>query len=663
MNPQDPISLNVAGVGQLVSSGMNKTRTGSSGMEEGVDGEFEDQLSLKLDDRELLHLSRLWTNKYATYEPKIKVRQQANETYYLGRQKESGSIATTDGQPIAANLIFEAEETFLPAALAKNPEPVVWSDKTPEGEQLSNTVKTMLQYHATVLCLRRKLAKGTRKWTIDFLGVWKHGWDDEIKEICLEVRNAKDMVFDPDGYVDEYGDFIGYLGERITITADKLIELFPKHSSYITVMVDGKMGTDVTYTEWWTDDYTFVTFKDRVLDKSKNPNFNYPKKTLSVDENGEPSSEESDVVNHFFKPKKPYTFLSVFSLGEHPHDDTGLIEQNIPNQRRVSRRTEQIDYNLSRANNSTVYSETNFNQETAKQAATAMAKGHPVLVPPGGPIAEALHQFQAMGIDKGYFDELEVSKEDLRSSFGTLGLTATPPEPNNLATGIVANENHDSSRIGGGINDAIEQVASNIFNHWTQLYCVFYDEPHEAAILGKQRAVEYVQLRSSDMNRKLVITVSPDSMKPKDEVSEAARWTQLYSEGLIDPKKFFNEIDDSDPQKTSEQAALWIADKATYMQINYPEVFQQIQQMQAQQQQAQVQAQQQQTQMEGQQGQQEMAQKAQSGQQDMQMKQAQHEQKLSHAEDLHKQKLEHAPPKSEGGEKKKANERPKKKST
>jgi hypothetical protein len=94
-----------------------------------------------------------------------------------------------------------------------------------------------------------------------------------------------------------------------------------------------------------------------VLDKHKNEYFNYPEPVQGVD--GEPDIDEegeprmTSVRNHFASPKKPYVFLSIFSLQERPHDITGLIEQNIPNQNKVSRRTEQIDINVSKSNNFT----------------------------------------------------------------------------------------------------------------------------------------------------------------------------------------------------------------------------------------------------------------------------------------------------------------------
>jgi len=579
MSTKDPVEQNIIGVQSLVGSKMNKIISGAGSQQEGVDGEFEDELTLKLDDKELLELANATELRYQPYESKIKLRQQAIKTWYLGRQKEQSANPTIiDGQPISANLLFEAEETFLPAALSKNPEPVVWADNTPEGNELSKDVKTMLQFHADILVLRRKLTLLVRKWSLDLLGVMKHGWDPIINDIKLEVRDVKNFVFDPEGYIDSYGDYQGILGERIKVTASVLSDLYPSAKSFITVLVDGKMGTDVTYTQWWNDDYMFVTFKGKVLEKSKNPHFNYDKMEDETDQDGNIVPQLIKGNNHFHRPKKPYTFLSVFSLENQPHDETGLIEQNIPNQRRVSRRTDQIDFNLTKANNSDVFSGVNFNQETAKQASQAIAKGNPVIVPSGGPISGAIVRLQAPGVDGSFFNELENSKNDLRSIFGTQGITATQPDEDQTARGMILNQQYDNTRIGGGIGDALEQVADNIFNWWTQLYYVYYDEDHFAAIMGQMKAVEYIQLKAANLTKRLVVSVAADSMKPHDELTEMNQAMSLWSEGALDPKTLLTILNFPDPQVTAGQVVLWKTNPQLYMQLNFPDLAAQIQQ-------------------------------------------------------------------------------------
>lgn len=577
----DPVSMNVKGVSDLVRSGLNKTGGGNGSREEGVISDQVDELDLTLDNEELFTLAARTETKWEPYGEKLRRRQDANKAYYLGKQLEGSPIS--QDFPIASNLIFEAEETFLPAALSKNPEPVVWTDGTKEGAAVANDVKTMLQYHADTQVLRRKMNRMTRQWSVNLLGVVKHGWDKTINDIKTDTRNVRNFVMDPDAYIDEYGDYCGGpLGERIPSTAGDLADMFPKHAAYITVMVDGKMGTKVVYTEWWNDSYCFYTFKGRILDKHKNQFFNYGKTVMDVDEDGEMIMRKEDARNHFARPKMPYTFLSVFSMGEQPFDETGLIEQNIGNQNRITKREDQIDKNLDKSNNSIGLSGQNFNEETAKQAAVAMQKGNPVLIPTGGPVSEAIARFPAPSVPDSVFKSLENNKNDLRSIFGTQGITAQEPDEDQTARGMILNQGFDTTRIGGGIGDALEQVADNIFNWWAQLYYVFYDESHYAAILGRMKAVEYVSFSNRALTRRLVISVAPGSMKPKDEVTEMNQAMALWDKGAMDPKTLFTILDYPDPQEMAEQVVLWKIDPQMYMRINFPEMMAKLQQAQMQ---------------------------------------------------------------------------------
>src|ERR1017187_6510712 len=112
----DPQSLNIFGVQSLIGSKLNKQSGGVANQDEGTKGENIDVLDLSLDDDELLKLSKKWEVEYAPYETKIKIKQQANKTYYLGLQKE-GVQANPVQTPVADNLIFEALETFIPAKI------------------------------------------------------------------------------------------------------------------------------------------------------------------------------------------------------------------------------------------------------------------------------------------------------------------------------------------------------------------------------------------------------------------------------------------------------------------------------------------------------------------------------------------------------------------
>ncbi len=626
-------TANIRGVSDLVESDTNKvTATGQVEME-GVTGEKFEILDLPMKDEELLKLRDEWEGAYAPYEGKILPIFKRNLRSYLGRNPKTGELLEDDA-PAAANLQFEAEETFLAAALAEEPDPVVYSDNTDQGNEIAQTVKTMLQFHADQLILRRKLAIMVRQWSIYQLAVLKHGWDPKINDVSVENRKIQDFIFDPEGFVDAFGDFSSWLGERITVTANVLIDLFPDHEAYIRLIVDDKLGTKVTYTEWWNDDYCFTTFKKKVLEKHKNQYFLYPEPAEGVDENGDEA--QTKPRNHFATPKKPYTFLSVFSLQERPHDITGLIEQNIQNQNKVSKRTEQLDANLSQSNNGIAFSEDNFNQETAKQASNALMFGvGKVLVPPGKPINEAIVRIPAPNIPTGFFEELEKSEDHLRASWGVQGIASQEQKSDTTARGMILNQGRDTSRIGGGIGDAVEQVAKNVFNWLVQMYVVFYDEPHFAAVMGIGKAVEYAQLSSEDIDRQLIVSVSPNSMKPKDEVTQMNQAIELFQMKAIGPKTLLEVLNFQNADESAGDGVLYAIDPQAYLQMNFPELAQQLQALQQQAAQLQMAAQQQQMQQE--QG----AAQAQTGQQLSQSDQA-HQQKMQQNDEAHKQKLSQA---------------------
>jgi len=564
-----PFAQNVIGVQDLIENDINKIQGQSNNSPEGASEKRYDALSIEQSDEDLLKLKTQFEQKYAPYGGKLVPRQEKIRNSYLGK-KAGGQWLVDTETPIAANLQFEAVETFLAAALSKNPSPVVWCDNTPEGNAISEAVKTMLQFHADQLVLQRKLCIVVRQWSMDLLGVLKPGWNGRINDVAIDNRKVRDYVFDPDGYVDAYGDFSSWYGERIKTTAELLIQMFPDHKDYIVEQTDGMMGTEVTYTEWWpNDEFCFISFKEKILDKFKNPYYNWPEET--IDPLTGQKIEIPAKKNHFAYPKKPGIFLSVFSLQEQPHDITSLIEQNIPNQEIISKRTEQIDYNVSASNNGYAYSQDNFNEETAKQASNARKKGNPILIPSGGPAANAIVELAAQPMPASAFNQLEIAKNDLRSSWGVQGISAESEDEDQTARGMILNQSHDTTRIGGGIGKAVEQVADNTFNWLVQLYHVFYDEQHFAAIMGNAKAVEYITLSNSDLIKQLVVSVSPDSMKPKDEVTNLNLAQALYDKGAIGPKTLLKMVSFPDPDEAAADGVLWKIDPMAYFQMNFPE--------------------------------------------------------------------------------------------
>lgn len=557
----DAFTENILGAQSLVNDDTNKVKDFGE-PEEGIISDYEDILELPMSDEELISLRDEYEAKSNGYYPKIQNRQKRNKTYLKGKQR---NFISQEDRVVSKNLLFEATATFVPASLAENPEPVVFSDNTNEGKAASNDLKTMLQYHADILGLRQKLGVMVWQWSEYFIGAVKHGWTPEIDiesgedkgDITTELRKPQNLVLDPDGYVDEFGDFHGWIGDRIEKPAKWFIEKFPAHKTYLTLKVNDKLGTLITATEWWNDEYCFTTFQDRVLDKHKNEFFNYG----------------PGAINHFSTPKKPYTFLSVFSLQEEPYDFTNLIEQNISNQDRINDRDEQITKNLASGNNAIAISGQAFTSETAEQAVQTFYEEGFLLIADGN--MDAVKRIPASALPNGIMEAQESDMNSLRQIYGTSGLIPSN-NPDEAVRNNILDTEHDSSRIGGGVGDRLEITAKNIFNWWTQLYAVFYDLPHYGAIMGNASAVEYVQLSAQNLQRKFVVTVAPNSMAPKDESAERAQALQLAQDGFLDPINLFKALNDPDPVNTAKMVTLFRTNPQQYMLTFFPEASQQM---------------------------------------------------------------------------------------
>lgn len=531
---------------------VNKYKPGlSEGTTEGASFPVE-ELELSMSDEELIELKKKWEAKYAPMRGEMEKKWNLNTQYWLGKAYTSVEDTASD-RPLADNVIFEALESFLPIATKQNPEAVVDADNTQQGNELADTVRMMLAYLADELSLKIQIKKIVRHWSLYYLGVAKVGWSNKNNDISLAVIRPHKIILDPESTM-ENGEYTGeYIGEYRTDTAETLVRRFPKKAEYIKELVKEKMGTDVTYMEWWTDDYVFWTIKDEVIGKIKNPHWNYQGEE-SVDEMGMPIEKEPR--NHFPHRKKPYVFLSVFNLGIKPFDDTGLVEQVISTQDLINKRLKQIDYNIDNTNGGIVVSGDHFTKEQAGQVSKTLRKGGTIFVP-SGDVNRAYRRDMGPSLPGDVYQSLQDYRVSLMRTFGVSGSTPAGTQREKTVRGKIITRQQDSDRIGGGVSEYIEQLADNIFNWFVQLMYVYYDEPHSASIIGADKARKYVTIKNDDLNHRLSVTVKEGSLIPKDTLTKRNEAVDLWSAGALDPISLFSALDFPNPRESAKQLFIW----------------------------------------------------------------------------------------------------------
>lgn len=515
-----------------------------------------------MDEIEVVQLVAEWKKTYNPYYAPIEASQKLAFDYWIGKHRNDEGNAVSGRPEMVDNQIFEAVETFLPIATRANPDPLVTADPSDLGQKLAHDIKAALVDLADTIKLRRKLARMTRHWALYRLGVTKTIWDPATKSIKQENINPKRMIFDKDGYIDEGGIFCGeYEGEKKRSSAEKLAEMFPKKKAVIIQKAMGKKGTMLDYYEWWyrgTD--LFYTLDDNtLLGKFKNPNWNYDGTVKEIDPATEQEVEsEIQGTNHLKERTSPYRYLAVFSTGSQPHDETSLILQNIPLQDSVNKTNRQIEKNVDSMNNGMVVSGKAFTEDQASQAASALRRGVAIRVP-NGDVREAVQRFPAAGLPADVFNNLNDKRNEIKNIFGTSGSTPSGVKSTETVRGKVLINELDSSRIGGGITEQIEQVADSVYNLWVQFMFVYYDEEHFITTAGAVSGLELVQLKNANFPelKTLSITVKEGSLVPKDPLTQRNEAIDLWSANAIDPLTLFKKLDVPDPVQATNQLILW----------------------------------------------------------------------------------------------------------
>jgi hypothetical protein len=451
---------------------------------------------------------------------------------------------------------------------------LVQADPTEQGDAVARAVKASIVHLADILKLRRKLARVLRQWALYRLGVLKISWDVNLRQIKLDVVNARRLILDKDGYIDEGGHFIGeYVGEKKKATAQVLSELFPKKKAEIIVKAGGKMGTKLEYYEWWyrgTDVFYTLGQDDAiVLGKFKNPNWNYD---VPAVEGKEPVFDDEGLTkeeglqaqparpgqNHMKVREAPYVFFSVFSVGLHPHDETSLILQNITLQDLINRRMRQIDRNVEGMNNGLIVSGKSFTEDQAANAASALRRGQAIRVPDGN-VETAAKRFPPERLPPDVFQNMQDTRNELSSIFGTSGSTPDALQKQDTVRGKIMVNQQDASRIGGGITEQLEQIVDTVYNWFVQFMFVYYDEEQYVLAAGSQGGHELMGVKNTNfiLLKTLDITVKEGSLIPKDPLTQRNEAIDLWSANAIDPLTFYKRLDFPDPMQQTNQLILW----------------------------------------------------------------------------------------------------------
>lgn len=583
-----------------LSDGINKVGSDPRPeTDQGVVSDYLEELKLDMDDEELIALKTKWERNWEPYEKGILQQQNENEQYWQGNQYPS-QVYRPSERPLTDNLIFEALETFLPLATKNNPEPMVEGDGTDQGTADAGVMQKYLTHLADKLRLKLKIKRVARYWALYLLGVGKVGWSYAENEISFSIPRPQKLILDPNATINDDMEYEGaYIGEIRKDTGQVLLDRFGKKKvsedanapqekgagadeayddgiyKFIFDECHEKLGTELAYQEWWTNDYVFWSLKKEVLGKFKNPHWNYKGEPQTItDSTGQTQQIESVPKNHFKAPKMPYIFLSIFNLGKHPHDDTSLVSQNLSKQDVINKRQRQIDKNVDWMNGGWAVSgeRSGLTRDEATSAVDAARKGGGMWVPQGD-VNQAIVRLTGTGLPPDVFSNLQDMRTESRNSFGISGTSPQSISTDPTVGGKILVKTADGDRIGGGISEYLEIFASKFFNWGVQMIYVYYTEPHKATLVGNTMAQEQVMIDNS-ISEDLQVSVKQGSLIPKDSLTQMNQTIDLAEAGLTDPLTMFEKMQWTNPQESAGRLMLYKGAPQAYIQKYFPDLAQ-----------------------------------------------------------------------------------------
>lgn len=530
--------------------------------QEGVVSDKLPELKLNMSDENILKLTQKWEKAWNTSAKKTKWITQIteNEKYWLGEQFK-GSVPEGRRAQID-NIIFESLETYLPQTTRRNPEPLIAlrsEEKDVEGPTDGQTkyvqkVKDRLADLADENKLRLKLKQVVRNWAIYQLGVCKYGWDLDRDIPIMRVIRPKKLILDPDATINEDG----YNGDRIghyrKMRADTMIGIIgqqnPSAITAIKALTEKELGTEIQFIEWWTPEFMVWTLDKLVLLKRKNPHWNYDTDEVeeSVDDFGNTTKSDKleEGINHFATPKMPFSFLSVFNLGDQPMDKTSLIQQNLANQDLINKRNKQIDKNADKMNGGAVVSleRSGLTEPQAHKVSKAVRDGGTILVPTGS-AQEAVYFPTVPSLPGDVYNQLLDTRSRTRDIFGTSGSTPAGIKDEKTVRGKILTKNLDTDRIGGGISEFLEQYADDVYNWFVQLLYVYSED---------------FQFLDGGKPPKLLVSIIEGSLLPKDSLSIANQALELANMGKLSNLDLYKRLEYPNPEELA--ANVWLETNA-----------------------------------------------------------------------------------------------------
>ncbi len=510
---------------------------------------FEEQISPdayktpteETDDKDLLAIANAWEKESSQYHDELARVWKTNEDYYFGKQTEMDRIPS-DMSNYVQNQIFMGVETIVPIMTANPPQFVVEPpDENDQSIKYADNMQRVLSALYDTKDIRTKGEMLMRHMIIYRFGAWKPYWDYEENDCNVKYVRPKRLYF------AKVTTELPYVMEKVDITAQEFKDVFgeDKFKEFLKnrgekVEEDNFQKISGLYSIWeiWTDKMVFWKSGTMIIDKRKNPTFDW----------------ENKDKNHFTYPKIPYIIASCFRLGNEPVGETDLLQQTIPIQDVVNVAGRLIINNGTKTGNMQWFVDSQVMSE--EEARTKITNSPGLIVYGSGVANPDLMRRDTPPSLPAYIENLKISAERAFDNiFGTHSTTRGERGQQETLGGRLLLKQADIGRIDLAVRE-YERCVGELGNWFVQLMKINYTTKKTFKYYGES-GLQFIGLEPQMMEKGIKVIVKSGTTLPTDELSKRREALELWGMNALDPVSLFQRLKFPNPEETAQKLQAW----------------------------------------------------------------------------------------------------------
>jgi len=551
-----------------------------------------------------------WNSSYEVWD-KIKSITKVNTGVYENKAAWLQTIPQKrQNYKVQANRVFVNMEAVINSLIANPPGINVLPGRTSETSQdYARKLQKFLQKKLVDLNTKETLRMGLRNLYFSRLIVIKPFWNPIIDDFDFKVVDPNKIRFNKfsrnenttDFAIEEIDDNLCSLIERFPSKKEELMSKFgitDEESLYIK-------NPDVKYKEAWIGNYVIFKIDNIILGCIKNPYWDWDGVLITEEESKEletlegetrrsklqeikidqynrvPKIEEKGIVekgveaiksmfqpkengeitetteykpyffNFFNHPRKPYIFATIFNNENSPIGRTDMITLSAELQKGIDKRKMDIDENCEMVNGLLKVDSGTMGKQDA-QRIRFETKG----IIWGKNVKDGVIRETGSALPQMVFDDMIDSRNEIDNIMAATSAFKGDRQGQETKAGRLALIQQSYLRL-NELVQVVDYVSHEMFNWSMQLAKTRYTERHYAKVMGKEDAMEVIDLIQDDIEDGTEVTIIAGKTLPVDDEFKFEQAQNDVKNGYISPIDYLEIANYNNPKELSRNAVLY----------------------------------------------------------------------------------------------------------